>query len=297
MAMGQAILDVVMEDYLKIIAGIIPIALTCLGVYLAARNYRLNKRNAAKVPELTMYAFRPDIRPTIYVVFPYDGETIFATPIQFVVGNAGTRSAKGVKVFFEVSDSFYLHNISRQPDRIATAQRIEIASDEGRNEHVARVYYGLSDISPRTAVQVSDVVFSNAPTVRSFSVPVVTKDNVQAVVEGKYVYGIPVTSHVLADDIAPIAFNLTYHFRQGSWDELEKVAKEESELIQAGSQTRETEEITIIAFKNFSARPDVPSELKVLDARLSSIHYTSASLGPDGLKLRHNTVETQPARE
>ena len=83
--------------------------------------------------------FGDHVANQVYVVLPFDGETIFSVPISYVIRTSAQRSIKNVYLHVELSDLIYIHKLERSLDKLAEAREISFFSDRGRNQHIARV--------------------------------------------------------------------------------------------------------------------------------------------------------------
>jgi hypothetical protein len=241
---------------------------------------------AATVPQLFASMYGDGIATVLYFVLPFDGETIFAIPIQFIVKASGLRTIKNAHLKVEVADRLYLHNlIHREMNKIGTARKIKVVSDKGRTEHIAQVLYQLPAIHPNVRVSIWDHIF-----VKDSSVVEMKVDDSRNPVIVKGFINYPITLMVDGKDALPWAGEVKLQFRKGNFDDFSGVKQEEDRLIreimQSGSANLDPCDATFIGFKKFTPRLIENSDLKMLDCDANSMTGINVSVTPTGVEPR-----------
>ena len=220
--------------------------------------------------ELSARVFGDHVANKIYVVLPFDGETIFSVPISYVIRTSAQRSIKNVYLHVELSDLIYINKLERSLDKLAEAREISFFSDKGRNQHIARVLFKLKSVPPGTRFSLQDFIFAKDPTVNPFGTEVTFKDGKRGVVQGKVLGAWPISLTLDGDDVLPWVGEVTIHFRKGDIGDFVSVKREENRLIkeieESGAEKVRPADATFIGFRKFSERPVEGSDLKIIDA-------------------------------
>jgi hypothetical protein len=221
-------------------------------------------------------------------VLPFDGTSIFAVPIRFVVPNRSQKSIKNVHVHLEMSDSVYLHELERSVDKISAAREISVVTDSGRNEHIARVLYNIPHVPPLSRIVLSDSLFRKEPTVEKIDTRVDFKDG-PGIVTSKLVMSLPITMTVDGEDVLPWIGQISVHFRAGDINDRLSIKRQENQLIKemaGGHGGVKPANVTFVGFRKFVKR-NVPAGCpEIIDADLSSVVGFNARITPRGLEER-----------
>ncbi len=238
--------------------------------------------------ELAAFVYDKEVANEIYVVLPFDGETIFSAPIRFVIETSSPKSVKNVYLHLELADSLYLHQLTRSVDKIGAGREINVFTDKGRNEHIARVLYKLPSIGPQVRFVLWDRIFAKDPTLIPIDTPVTLKGGEQMVVSSKILTALPVALTLDGEDALPWSGEIKIHFRNGNIEEFTAVKRAENrlikELMRSGVQKVRPTEATFIGFKKFSKHPVEGGGLKILDADPDSIMGVNVRITPRGLE-------------
>jgi hypothetical protein len=234
--------------------------------------------------------FGDHVANQVYVVLPFDGETIFSVPISYVIRTSAQRSIKNVYLHVELSDLIYLHKLERSLDKLAEAREISFFSDKGRHQHIARVLFKLKSVSPGTRFSLQDFIFAKDPTVYPIDTKVTFKDGKQGTVQSKVLGAWPVSLTLDGDDVLPWVDEVTIHFRKGDIEDFVSVKREENRLIkemeESGAEKVRPAHATFIGFRKFRRRPVEGSDLKIIDADRDSAVGYNVRITPRGLEPR-----------
>ena len=231
---------------------------------------------------LSLSFFDNNVGPFVYFLLPFDGETIYSVPIQFILRNRSSRTVRNVNLSLEMSDSLYLHFLERSVDPLAAIRKVQVASDVGLNEHVARIVYHVPEIHPQMHFTIGDHIFARRSTILHLGDFPLTEGATSDNVLIKAVLSMPINITVDARDISPLKSEVRLQFRDGNIGEFDTFKRQEQalmqELLRQGTAI-ELRDITIFGFRKFSA---VPAPVPLREAEISSVETHVVRVTSDG---------------
>ena len=233
--------------------GIATLVVTAIAAIPGFLNYFLDTSTARKPARLFVRPFGTEASDLVVVV-PFAEGTGYGIPFVIDIVNDGEKSAKNVSVELELSDDLYLHGIGRTPDKISKARKLELAADLSQNKNIARVYWGLPDIAPKSRARLSDFVYVKTPTVGDSTTKATSRDGVPVEVSWRALWSYWVRITVTADDLAPVLLKASIAFLKGRGTTIEEDQLET--LLDPDRQPRVTE-WTLVGFETFTERTDL----------------------------------------
>jgi len=252
------------------------------------------RQRISQTREMSALVYGDHVAKEIYIVLPFDGETIFAVPIRYIIRTRGVATIRDVYLHAELSDALYLHRIERSLDKLSTAREINVFTDRGMSEHIARVLFKIPSIAPSVGVTLNDYIFAKNPTVLPVKSNVRSKDGVPMAINSKVISHFPIALSLDGEDVLPWFGGVNIHFRKGEMEAFLAVKQHENRLIKeiqrSGATRVQPTEVTFIGFNKFSkllAGDGLPT---ILEADPASITAFNARLTPRGLEIREKLI-------